>query len=37
MAPKLLLVDALTSPLDPEPVGDVLAVVRGLADDGASC
>jgi polar amino acid transport system ATP-binding protein len=34
MAPKLLLLDEITSALDPELVNEVLNVVRGLADDG---
>jgi polar amino acid transport system ATP-binding protein len=34
MEPKLLLLDEITSALDPELVGEVLAVVRGLADEG---
>jgi polar amino acid transport system ATP-binding protein len=34
MEPKLLLLDEITSALDPELVGEVLAVVRGLAEDG---
>jgi polar amino acid transport system ATP-binding protein len=34
MEPKLLLLDEITSALDPELVGEVLAVVRKLADDG---
>lgn len=34
MAPKVLLLDEITSALDPELVGEVLAVVRRLADDG---
>ncbi|HYZ64295.1 MAG TPA: amino acid ABC transporter ATP-binding protein, partial [Acetobacteraceae bacterium] len=34
MQPKLLLLDEITSSLDPELVGEVLAVVRRLADDG---
>ena len=32
--PKVLLLDEITSALDPELVGEVLAVVRQLADDG---
>jgi len=32
--PRLLLLDEITSALDPELVGEVLAVVRKLADDG---
>lgn len=34
MEPKVLLLDEITSALDPELVGEVLAVVRGLANDG---
>jgi polar amino acid transport system ATP-binding protein len=34
MQPKLLLLDEITSSLDPELVGEVLAVVRRLADEG---
>ena len=34
MNPKLMLFDEVTSALDPELVNEVLAVVRGLADDG---
>ena len=34
MEPKILLLDEITSALDPELVGEVLAVVRGLAADG---
>ena len=34
MRPKLMLFDEPTSALDPELVDDVLAVMRGLADDG---
>jgi polar amino acid transport system ATP-binding protein len=34
MDPKVLLLDEITSALDPELVGEVLAVVRRLADDG---
>lgn len=34
MNPKLLLLDEITSALDPELVSEVLAVVRGLARDG---
>ncbi|GAA3396520.1 amino acid ABC transporter ATP-binding protein [Cryptosporangium minutisporangium] len=32
--PKLLLLDEITAALDPELVGEVLEVVRGLKDDG---
>ena len=34
MQPKLMLFDEPTSALDPELVGDVLDVMRGLAQDG---
>jgi polar amino acid transport system ATP-binding protein len=34
MEPKLMLFDEPTSALDPELVGDVLDVIRGLANDG---
>ena len=34
MDPKVLLLDEITSALDPELVAEVLAVVRGLAKDG---
>jgi len=34
MQPKLMLFDEPTSALDPELVGEVLDVMRGLADDG---
>jgi len=34
MEPKVLLLDEITSALDPELVGEVLAVVRSLADEG---
>ena len=34
MQPKLLLLDEISSSLDPELVGEVLAVVRRLADEG---
>ncbi len=34
MQPKLMLFDEPTSALDPELVGDVLEVMRSLADDG---
>ncbi len=34
MEPKLLLLDEITSALDPELVGEVLAVVRKLAEEG---
>lgn len=34
MGPKILLLDEITSALDPELVGEVLEVVRSLAEDG---
>src|SRR6202035_125138 len=34
MEPKILLLDEITSALDPELVGEVLAVVRSLAGEG---
>ena len=34
MEPKVLLLDEITSALDPELVGEVLAVVQQLAEDG---
>jgi polar amino acid transport system ATP-binding protein len=34
MSPKLMLFDEPTSALDPELVGDVLDVMRSLAEDG---
>lgn len=34
MDPKVILFDEVTSALDPERVGEVLKVMRGLADDG---
>ena len=34
MRPKLMLFDEVTSALDPELVGEVLGVMRGLADEG---
>ena len=34
MGPKILLLDEITSALDPELVGEVLEVVRNLAEDG---
>ena len=34
MEPKVLLLDEITSALDPELVGEVLQVVRGLAEEG---
>ena len=34
MDPKVLLLDEITSALDPELVGEVLSVVRGLAAEG---
>jgi polar amino acid transport system ATP-binding protein len=34
MQPKLMLFDEVTSALDPELVGEVLAIMKSLADDG---
>ena len=34
MNPSLMLLDEITSALDPQLVGDVLALVRTLADEG---
>ena len=34
MKPKIMLFDEATSALDPELVGEVLQVIRGLADEG---
>jgi ABC-type polar amino acid transport system ATPase subunit len=34
LQPEILLLDEVTSALDPELVGDVLEVIRGLALDG---
>lgn len=34
MRPKVMLFDEATSALDPEMVGDVLEVIRELAEDG---
>jgi polar amino acid transport system ATP-binding protein len=34
MRPRLMLLDEVTSALDPELVAEVLAVIRGLADEG---
>ncbi len=34
MQPRLMLLDEVTSALDPELVGEVLAVIRGLAESG---
>ena len=34
MAPRIMLFDEPTSALDPEMVGEVLTVIRGLAEDG---
>jgi polar amino acid transport system ATP-binding protein len=34
--PRLLLLDEITSALDPELVGEVLAIVRGLAEEGVT-
>ena len=36
MSPELMLFDEVTSALDPELVGEVLAVMRGLAEDGTT-
>src|SRR5262249_62257129 len=36
MEPKLLLLDEITSALDPELVSDVLSLVRQLADSGVT-
>ncbi|WP_018238796.1 amino acid ABC transporter ATP-binding protein [Ensifer sp. BR816] len=36
MSPKIMLFDEPTSALDPELVGEVLRVIRGLADEGAT-
>ena len=36
MQPRLLLLDEITAALDPELVGDVLAIVRDLADAGST-
>ena len=35
MKPELMLFDEITSALDPELVGEVLDVIRGLKDAGA--
>ncbi|WP_321864397.1 amino acid ABC transporter ATP-binding protein [Burkholderia cenocepacia] len=37
MQPELILFDEVTSALDPETVGDVLAVIRDLVRDGMTC
>jgi polar amino acid transport system ATP-binding protein len=34
MNPSLMLFDEVTSALDPELVGEVLSVIKGLAEDG---
>ncbi|MGO8658949.1 ATP-binding cassette domain-containing protein, partial [Rhizobium ruizarguesonis] len=34
MSPRLMLFDEVTSALDPELVGEVLQVIKGLAADG---
>ena len=34
MQPKIMLFDEVTSALDPELVGEVLEVIRGIADEG---
>jgi ABC-type polar amino acid transport system ATPase subunit len=36
MNPEVILFDEVTSALDPELVGEVLDVIRGLADEGMS-
>ena len=36
MEPKVMLFDEVTSALDPELVGEVLGVMKGLAGDGAT-
>src|SRR5207237_6871792 len=36
MAPEVMLFDEVTSALDPELVGEVLAAMRQLADDGTT-
>jgi octopine/nopaline transport system ATP-binding protein len=37
MHPKVMLFDEPTSALDPELVGEVLRVMRSLAEEGAPC
>ncbi|VVE23644.1 amino acid ABC transporter ATP-binding protein [Pandoraea anhela] len=37
MQPELILFDEVTSALDPEAVGEVLAVIRDLVTDGMTC
>jgi len=37
MQPELILFDEVTSALDPETVGEVLTVIRELAEDGMTC
>jgi polar amino acid transport system ATP-binding protein len=37
MHPELVLFDEVTSALDPETVGEVLSVIRQLAEDGMTC
>ncbi|MBC3464030.1 amino acid ABC transporter ATP-binding protein [Pseudomonas sp. RW10S2] len=37
MRPKLILFDEVTSALDPEMVGEVLAVIRELTEEGMTC
>ncbi|CAM3871911.1 L-cystine import ATP-binding protein TcyC [Pseudomonas reidholzensis] len=37
MRPRLILFDEVTSALDPETVGEVLAVIRALTEEGMTC
>ncbi|MDZ3991214.1 amino acid ABC transporter ATP-binding protein [Pseudomonas sp. Teo4] len=37
MRPRLMLFDEVTSALDPETVGEVLAVIRALTEEGMTC
>jgi len=37
MRPRLILFDEVTSALDPEMVGEVLAVIRELTEEGMTC
>jgi polar amino acid transport system ATP-binding protein len=37
LRPELILFDEVTSALDPEMVGEVLAVIRELVEDGLTC